>query len=388
MAPGLRDAYMGGLLLYGDTERSAAMRHEVPITIVDPFLYAESESRRWIMASNLESQRLAACRPDAELLDVDDLGLTELLQSGSSLEEITLELISRAAAQTGIREAIVDFEFPLSVAERLRADGIELRVDDPGVTQRRRRKSDHELAGIRRAQLAAEAAMSTAAALLGRAQTAGDTLHLDGVPLTADMIRTAMRDAAWERGAVLPSEAIVASVWQGFGHEPGSGPLPAGLPIEIDLWPRDEASGCWADMTRTFMVGEAISDEIGRQEQLVRRALEDTRAAVRPGVTGRDLHAHCCDLFEAEGYRTERTGPGEDPSEGFQFALGHGVGLRVHEAPLLGQSGREPLVPGDVLAVEPGLWRRDVGGVRLEDLLLVTDDGCEVLTSFPYEMSP
>jgi Xaa-Pro aminopeptidase len=379
---------MGALLLYGDTERSAAMRHEVPITIGDPFLYAESEGRCWIMSSNLEGRRLAACRPDAELLDVDELGLTELLQSDSSLEEIILELVSRAAARTGIREAVVDFEFPLSIAERLRADGIELRVDDPAVTQRRRRKSDHELAGIRRAQVAAEAAMSTAAALLGRAQAAGDTLHLDGEPLTADMIRTAMRDAAWERGAVLPAEAIVASVWQGFGHEPGSGPLPVGLPIEIDLWPRDEESGCWADMTRTFMVGEAISDEIGRQEQLVRRALEDTRAAVRPGVTGRDLHAQCCELFEAEGYRTERTGPGEDPAEGFQFALGHGVGLRVHEAPLLGQSGREPLVAGDVLAVEPGLWQRDVGGVRLEDLLLVTEDGCEVLTSFPYEMSP
>ena len=379
---------MGALLLYGDTERSAAMRHEVPITIIDPFLYAESDGHVWILSSSLEGERLAACRPDAELLDMRELGLTELLRSATSREEINLELASRAAARTGIRDAIVDFDFPLAVAERLRADGLTLHVDGPAVTQRRRAKSDAELAGIRRAQLAAEAAMAAAASMLERAQPSGEMLQLDGQPLTAELIRTAMRDAAWGKGAVLPPDVIVASVWQGFGHEAGSGPLPAGLPIQVDLWPRDEQSGCWADMTRTFVVGEAMSDEIGRQEQLVRRALDDTRAAVRPGVTGRALHAHCCDLFEAEGYRTQRTGPGEDPSEGFQFSLGHGVGLEVHEAPALGQSGSEPLVAGDVLAVEPGLWRRDVGGVRLEDLLLVTEDGCEVLTSFPYEMSP
>ncbi len=377
-----------GMLLYGDTEHSAAMRHEVPITIGDPFLYAESDGGAWIMSSSLEARRLAGCRPDATLLDAGELGLLELLRTAMSREEVYLELTSRAAARTGIREAIVDFGFPLAVAERLRADGIELRVDGRAVTERRRRKSDHELAGIRRAQLAAEAAMRTAASLLGRAHPVGETIHLDGAPLTAELIRAAMRDAAWGLGAVLPAEAIVASVWQGFGHDPGRGPLPAGLPIQIDLWPCDEASGCWADMTRTFVVGTMLSDEIGRQEALVRRALQDTRAAVCPGVTGRDLHAHCCELFEAEGYRTQRTGPGEDPSEGFQFSLGHGVGLRVHEAPALGQSGREALAAGDVLAVEPGLWRRDVGGVRFEDLLLVTDEGCEVLTQFPYDLSP
>jgi Xaa-Pro aminopeptidase len=193
-----------------------------------------------------------------------------------------------------------------------------------------------------------------------------------------------MRDACWERGALLGPEAIVASVWQGFGHDPGSGPLPAGLPIEVDVWPRDDASACWADMTRTFIVGREPPEEVLRQEHLVRAALEGARAAARPGVTGRELHAGCCEIFEREGYRTQRTGPGEDRNEGFQFSLGHGVGLQVHESPALGQTGRSPLVPGDVVAVEPGLFQRDVGGVRFEDLLLITDDGNELLTAFPY----
>src|SRR5262249_40933676 len=154
--------------------------------------------------------------------------------------------------------------------------------------------------------------------------------------------------------------AIVTSVWQGTGHEPGRGPLPEGLPIQIDLWPQDETSSCWADMTRTFVVGTPRSEEVSRQQQLVREAIEQAREAGRPGVKGSELHAICCDVFEAAGYRTQRTGPGDNSSEGFQFSLGHGVGLQVHEDPALGIAGHSPLVAGDVLAIEPGLWDREV----------------------------
>ncbi len=108
---------------------------------------------------------------------------------------------------------------------------------------------------------------------------------------------------------------------------------------------------------------------------------------MRPGVTGKQLHALACDVFEAAGYRTQRTGPGEDPNAGFQFSLGHGVGLSVHEDPAVGMTGNDPLVAGDVIAIEPGLWQPGIGELRLEDLLLVTDDGCETLTHYPYGLA-
>jgi len=377
---------MSDVLLYGDTEHSAAMRHEIPISIPDPFLYAEVGGKSYVMTSGLESKRIAAVRSDAELLDITDLGFHELLRSGLERDQVWPELIARAAARTGVRTAIVDFGFALGVAERLRADGITLSVDDAAIKSRRRVKSAGEMAGIRRAQRAAEAGMAAAESLLRQARDVDGTLYIDGEPLLAERVRDAMRDACWEHGALLPPEVIVASVWQGFGHEPGSGPLPGGLPIEVDLWPRDRSTGCWADMTRTFVVGGA-AEEVVRQEELVREALEQVRAAVKPGVLGDDLHAMTCDLFEAAGHATQRTGPGEDPSEGFQFSLGHGVGLEVHEDPVLGLASREELVAGDVLAIEPGLWTGEFGGVRFEDLLLVTDGGCETLTSYPYEVA-
>jgi Xaa-Pro aminopeptidase len=376
------------LLFYGDTERNAGLRHELPISIMDPFLLGVIDGRTHIMASTLERDRIVAAAPDAVLHDVRDYGFQELMNSEMSREEMWLELTSRVAAGMGVSEALADPLMPVAVADRLRADGIQLTPDRAAIAARRRVKTEAELAGIRSAQRAAEAGMRAAAELLRRAEPDGDQLRLDGETLTAEAIRTALRDACAAHGALAPSDVLVKSGWDGFGHDAGSGPRPAGLPITVDLWPRDEASGCWADMTRTFVAGD-VPDEVRELERVVTEAFAAARDAVRPGITGRELHGIACDVFEAAGYRTQRTGPGEDdPNGGFQFGLGHGVGLEVHEAPSLGRLGREPLVAGDVVAIEPGLWKAGLGEVRFEDLLLVTDDGSTTLTEYPYDLAP
>src|SRR4051812_14268034 len=120
---------MPDVLLYADTERSAALRHEVPITIGDPFLYSEAGGRAAILTSSLERERIAEVRPDAELIDFADVGFHELLESGLARDQMLLEMVSRAVARAGIREAVVDPEFPLAVADRLRADGVTLTPD-------------------------------------------------------------------------------------------------------------------------------------------------------------------------------------------------------------------------------------------------------------------
>jgi Xaa-Pro aminopeptidase len=376
------------LLIYGDTLRSAALRHELPLAIMDPFLLGVIDGETHVMVSFLERDRVEQAAPEAILHDVRDLGFYELLDSGMSRDEVDLELTSRAAAAMGVREAIADPEMPVIVADRLRADGIELRPDPAALKARRRVKSGAELAGIRRAQRAAEAGMAAAAELLRRAEPDGDRLRVNGEPLTAEAIRASLREACAANGAPAPPTVMVTSGWDGFGHDAGSGPRPANLPITIDLWPQDEESGCWADMTRTFVVGE-VPDEVRELEPIVREGFEAAREAVRPGITGRELHGIVCDVFEAAGHRTQRTGPDpDDPNSGFQFGLGHGVGLEVHEAPGLGRLGRDPLVVGDVIAIEPGLYRTGLGEVRFEDLLLVTEDGSETLTEYPYELTP
>ena len=383
---------MRGLLLFGDTERSAALRHEIPIAIIDPVLFAEVDGRHYVLTTALEHARVKRALPDAEVLDYFALGYKELVEGGMSFADAGREAEARAVQQIGIKEAIVPGDFPLALGDRLRKDGVALTVDDAAVELRRRAKAPTELDGIRAAQRAAEAGMTAARELLARAQpTAGGQLQLDGEPLLAEDVRATLRAACAEHGAPCPPDVIVASVRQGNGHEPGAGPLPAGLPILIDIWPRHEASACWADMARTFMVGDPApehADLIAEQARLVRSTLTEAQAAVRPGITGRELYDAACDSFESAGYPTRRTAQGDEELDGFQFSLGHGVGLEVHEAPPLGLAGHDPLVVGDVLAIEPGLWDRRVGGVNFEDLVLVTENGCELLTRFPYSLTP
>ena len=383
---------MTGLLLWGDTVRSAALRHEIPLAIIDAVLFAEVDGRRVVLTSWLERDRVTRALPDAEVLDFFDFGWKDLIASGMSVAEAEREVVTRVVRRLGIGEAIVPGDFPLALGDRLRDGGIVLTVDDDAVGFRRRAKSGVELDGVLAAQRAAEAGMTAVRRLLSRARPIGNGhLQLDGKPLLAEDVRAALRAACAEHGAACPPDVIVGSVLSGSGHEPGSGPLPTGLPIVVDLWPQHEASGCWADMTRTFVVGRPHPEHAGaiaESERLVGTALERAKAAVHPGVTGRELFDLVCDLFESKGRLTRRTAQRDGEVEGFQFSLGHGVGLEVHEAPGLGPAGRDSLVEGDVLAIEPGLSSREIGEVRLEDLVLVTMDGCETLTRFPYDLAP
>jgi Xaa-Pro aminopeptidase len=368
------------LLIFGAPATSPTLRHEVPLSIIDPFLWAHVDGRTAAVVSSLEDDAVRAVLPGLEILSPEELGMDELAEAGVPFHELDVEIGARAVERLGIRSAVVPGEFPLALADRLRERGVTLRADFELFTERRRVKTEHELAGIRRAQRAAEAGMAAAASLL---RDAGDGT------LTAEEVRDAIRNACAALGAPAPAEIIVAPGAQGAaGHDSGSGPLAAGTPIVIDLWPCDEASGCWADMTRTFVIGD-VPDEVAEQHRLTLEALQRSTAAVRAGVPAIEPYARACEVYEEAGHPTQRTkAAGEILRDGFSHSLGHGVGLEVHEPPVLGRSGREPLVAGDVVTLEPGTYRSGYGGVRLEDLVVVTDGGCEVLTDFPYDLAP
>jgi Xaa-Pro aminopeptidase len=285
---------------------------------------------------------------------------------------------------------VVPPDFPLAVADRLRAEGIELTADDELFVERRRHKTDAELAGIRRAAHAATAGVEECARVLREAEIDGDGLRYQGEVLTSEALRARVREVCARLGAPAPDDIIVAPMRPGdaVGHESGSGPLPAHAAICLDLWPQDEASGCWADMTRTWVRGD-VSDAVADLHRLVLEAHERSLAATRPGALGVDVYGAACDVFEAAGHPTQRTKkPGETLQHGFFFGLGHGVGLEVHEAPALGRTGRAPLIAGDVVAIEPGTVDPEHGGMRVEDLVLVTDDGYELLTERSYDLVP
>jgi Xaa-Pro aminopeptidase len=375
---------VGDVLIHADTLRAPELRHEVPVAVPDAFLYVERDGRRVAIVSALEMERISAAGIDC--LPPERFGVDELLASGMPEHEAELEVYLRAVRELELTSALVPPSFPLELADHLRAHGLELQVDRALFEDRRRRKNDVELAGLRRAQRAVEAALDVSRELLRNADADG-TLVLDGEPLTSERIKLEIERVFSEHGVAAEHYTVSHGAQTAIGHDAGSGAILPNEPIVFDLFPRDRETGVYTDMTRTYVVGTP-SDEVREYHRLAKEALDRVVAEVRPGVNGRALMQLTCDLFAEHGYPTPLTKePGQVLDSGFFHGLGHGVGLEVHERPWMSRAG-DDLVAGDVIAIEPGLYRAGYGGVRLEDIAIVTDDGIELVTDYPYDLEP
>ena len=378
---------MADVLVYADTIRSPEMRHEVPLVVPDPFLYLEHDGVRHVVVTSFEIDRIEGLGIDLAVHPYEEFGYDELIRQGLQREEVYLRMTVNACEQLGVTSASVPYSFPLEFADRLRAAGVELNVDRDLFACRRRVKNEVELAGVRRAQRAAEAAMDAARDLLRRAEVRNGALHVDGAVLTCERVKDAIGEVFTKHGLVADDFVVAHGAQSAIGHEMGSGPIAPGEPVVIDLWPKDKETACYSDMTRTFVAGEP-ADEIVEYHRLCKEALDRSLAHVKPGIAGKELHVMVSDLFHEHGYPTQvHKKPGEVLESGFYHGLGHGVGLEVHELPWVGMAPGE-LAAGDVITLEPGLYRHGYGGVRLEDIVVVTDDGCENLTDYPYDLTP
>lgn len=374
---------MPALLIVGDTFRTPEIRHEVPLGVPDPFLFVESGGARRAVVTALEVDRIAGLG-GIEAHAYEEYGYDELIARRLPIEEIQREVYVNACVAFGVDAAVVPDGFPFAVAERLREAGIQVTADQGVFDDRRRVKSGPELAGIRRAQRAAEAGMKACVDLLLQA-TGNGRLTVGGEPLTVELVKQHVEAAFLRHGSTADEFIVARGAQAAVGHDMGSGPIARGEAIVVDLWPRDRESACFADMTRTFVVGEAPPD-LREFHRLTKEALDLATGMIRPGVAGVEVYGAVCDHFEAAGYPTGRTkAPGTVLHDGFFHGLGHGVGLEVHERPAMGRY-TDDLVAGDVVTIEPGLYRKGYGGVRLEDLILVTEHGYENLTDFPYEL--
>ena len=379
---------MPNVLIFADSARSPELRHEVPLMVPDAFLYFEQNGKRGAVISAMEADRIAKVAPHLELIPPERFGMDEIARTASSSAEAALQIVVRACRELGISEASVPASFPLEVADALRAAGVEVTAQRELFNERRRSKNDVELEGIRRAQRACDEAMGVAAKMLRAAEPGEGGLVLDGEPLTSERIKLAIEEVFSRHGCAGDEMIVSHGEQSAVGHDMGSGQIAPDEPIVIDIFPRDRETGCYADMTRSFVVGTP-PEEIAEFHRLCKEALDRCTEAVKPGVTGRELMQIACDIFDAAGQATPlNKKDGEVMQSGFYHSLGHGVGLEVHEDPTLGRLAGNELVPGDVITIEPGLYHHGVGGLRLEDLIFVTGDGYENLTKFPYELEP
>jgi len=349
----------------------------------DPFLTCYTPDELSVLVSGLEYGR-AKKESRADRVDrpvaYDKRGLVDAY----GLREAGHRVAAAFLADSGVESVAVPERFPVGTADGLREQGVEVVVDtDDVLVDIRAVKTPTELDHVREAQRANEAAMAAAEGLIERSTVGAEgQLVVDGETLTSERVKEAIEIALLKHGCGLDETIVACGENAADPHDRGSGPLYANEPIIVDIFPRSKSTKYHADMTRTFCKGEP-SETLREWYDLTERALAAALDAVEAGTTGEDVHAAACEVYEAAGLPTLRADPSTET--GFIHSTGHGVGLDVHERPRLSTDGGD-LVAGQVITVEPGLYDPAVGGVRIEDIVIVTDDGYENITEYPIEL--
>ncbi len=377
------------LLFFGDSYRFPDIYHVTRFLAPDPLVVLERPGELVLLTNSLEEGRARKQSRATQIENVDAYGSRELRAAMNPITEATATLIERFLAAHGARQVRVPQLFPLALADLLRAKGIEITVAE-GLEARRRTKRDDEVVALEATQRATEQAWQLGVDAITRSRARSDgTLELDGAPLTAERVRAVVEGALLERGCVAESTIIAPGTQAADPHMIGSGPLHAGEPVVMDIFPQHKETRYYADMTRTVSKG-APSPKLVQMYEVVKRAQDAGIEALRPGITGREVHELVEDVIFAAGYDTLREGQKHHPEDpvtrGFIHGTGHGVGLEIHEAPSVGRGGTTPLMVGDVVTVEPGLYDPDIGGIRLEDMLVFTADGSRNLTRAPRQL--
>jgi Xaa-Pro aminopeptidase len=370
----------------GIPSRNYSLYHRLRFNVGDPVAWveihaADGSRQSTLLLRDIEMQRARqAVRVDSVACPADYAppeGLSGDRETATA--QATAELLRRA----GVERAVSDRSLPLIFAHHIEQAGIELCCDlEMGVLQRRA-KDKEEIAWLAEAQATTEGAMRMACELVALADTdeEGGLVH-EGQPLTSERVRAAVDIWLLERGYMNPRSIIAGGPQAADCHEMGRGLLKSGQPVIIDIFPQDKQTLYNGDCTRTVVNGD-VSDTVAAMHRAVVEAIEAGIAAVRTGITGEHVHRATIEVIERHGYGLGL--PGEDnPDEycAMTHGTGHGVGLDVHEPPLL-DFGGPPLVAGDCLTIEPGLYSRAIGGVRVEDMVIVEDDGARNLNQLP-----
>ncbi len=377
------------LLLYGDSYRFPDIYHLTRFLAPDAFITLEHNGEIVMLTNSLEQGRAEKESRATRVRNVDELGQRELSADGVFGDDATATIIERLLREQGLTSCAVPRYFPVALADRLRAQGLTLTVA-VDLDERRRIKREDEIEALEVTQRATEGAWELGVAALRRAEIRTDgVLALDGEIFTAERLRAIVESALLEGGCLAESTIVAPGRQAADPHMIGTGPLRAREPIVMDIFPQDKRTRYYADMARTVSRGEP-SPEIARMYEVVRRAQDAGIAALRPGITGREVHELVEDIIFDAGYDTLRPGQKRRPDDpvvrGFIHGTGHGVGLEIHEAPSIGRSGTKALQPGDVVTVEPGIYDPAIGGVRLEDMLVITAEGSRNLTRAPRQL--
>lgn len=366
---------LDGFLFVGDSICDADMYYLTHFLAGDPFALL-AEAKTTLLVSSMEKGRAEKESTADNVLSTSEYGIMEKLKKSGKPDQAYLEVLREFLCDHGVSRVGVPNRFPAGIFQHLAQD-FEVKILESPATRYRAVKTDREIAAITSTQRACERAMRKAVDLIAGSRPRGDILFYQDQPLLSEQVRSIIEVSLLEDACETMDTIVAGGANAADPHMRGVGPLAANAPIVIDIFPRSKVSRYYADMTRTVLKGEA-SLEVNEIYDAVRQAQDVGLKGIRSGVPGKEVHSSVSQIFQELGFP-------ETVGSGFTHSTGHGVGLDVHEKPSLSETG-ETLQTAQVVTVEPGLYYPQIGGVRLEDLVVVTENGCENLTRFEKKL--
>jgi Xaa-Pro aminopeptidase len=365
-------------LMVSESEHNADMYYATGFLAYDSFIYLNSKSEK-LLVSDMELGRARKESRIKEVLPTSKYGIMEKLKKHKDADTAYCEMLCEFLNAEKLKRIAVPYNFPVQLADCTRKEGFEVMPVKSPFRDMREVKKENEIKAIETAQRAGENALAEALTAIRNAKIKRGILWQEDSPLKTEDVRAIIETKLLTLGCEAADIIIACGKGSADPHWKGGGELRANENIVIDMVPRSKKERYYSDMTRTVMRGEP-NDEL---KDMYSAVLDSQTAAIKKikaGVAGSEIHNIVCDILEERGYETSRGKSGEF-TEGFIHSTGHGVGLDIHEGPNLSESGKE-LKAGSVVTVEPGLYYRKTGGVRLEDVVVVTRSGCKNLTMF------
>jgi Xaa-Pro aminopeptidase len=369
------------------------MRYAVKTNITGSFFYIETKGKKYAFLDKVD---FGVIRPLKGLTLRNSKSLA-LGRKRSNLEMVPLEPLAKEARKLKFRisdrnklayyifkkyglvgrKVEVPIHFPLDMADFLRKHGAKLTPTFPFFPERAV-KTKEEIEYIKESLTHTKMAFRIIENILRKSKIRGSRIYFKNKVLTSEFLKQAAEKILFENGMFDILGMIISSGKQtAIPHHNGSGPIRPHQPIVCDIFPRHRESGYFADMTRTFVKGNP-SIEIQKMYAVVLKTQLATMKKIRAGVSAKEVYEIAANVILKESYDVQE--------KGFTHGLGHGVGLDIHEKPSLKPHSEDILEAGNIITIEPGLYYPKIGGIRLEDMILITKSGCKNLTNYPKKL--
>jgi len=364
------------LLLVSASEGDSNMLYAAGFFVPDPFIFFQHKQTKYVVMSDLEIDR---AKKQARADRVLSLSLYQRKLRRQGKPAAMIDILDLLFRERGIRSLIVPANFSALLADQLRAKGFSVQIKRDPFFAARETKDSAEVKHITESLRVATLGLEAGIRALKRTKIKRDGyLYLHGSRLTSEMLKTFVNTTIMAQGWV-PSHTIISSGNQCVDpHHEGTGPIKAHTSIIFDIFPRSQKTGYFGDLSRTVVRGHA-SERLKEIYATVQAGQKIGFDQIRDGIDGKEIHQKILALFEARGFHTGRI---NGRMQGFFHGTGHGLGLDIHEPPRIAPV-EATLRTGHVVTVEPGLYYLGVGGVRLEDVVVVTSKGNRNLTDCP-----